>query len=101
MNFNRVDKVLLIHITSVCPEYMRRGLANRMTDVVLKEAKNRGYKLVASESTSNYTQRSKIKNFGFENIFELSFENNLATAAEIPEDWKSHTKGCVLVKRLE
>ena len=93
--------MLLIHITSVCPEYTRRGLANRMTDVVLKEAKNRGYKLVVSESTSNYTQRSKIKNFGFENVFELHFNNDLTTATDIPEELRSHTKGCLLVKRLD
>lgn len=96
-----MDEVWVIQITSVCPEYTRRGLANAMTERVLVVAKELGFTIVMSESSSTYTQRNKIKNFQFEKIMESSFADNYASYSEMPEEIKkSHNASAVLIKKL-
>ncbi|KAF6036944.1 Dat [Bugula neritina] len=96
-----VDKVFMIHVTSVLQEYTRRGLANEMTKKVLEVAKEAGFEYAVSESTSSYTQHNKIKRFGFEKIFEIDFESNYANYDMMPQSLKeTHKSAAVLVKRL-
>ncbi|KAF6023537.1 hypothetical protein EB796_018134 [Bugula neritina] len=96
-----VDKVFMIHVTSVLQEYTRRGLANEMTKKVLEVAREAGFEYAVSESTSSYTQHNKIKRFGFEKIFEIDFENNYANYDSMPAFIReSHKAVAVLTKRL-
>ena len=91
----------MIDVTTVIPEYTRRGLANQMTAKVLETAKERGFTIVMSESTSTYTQRNKINRFGFEVVLERNFSDSYANYSEMFEEMKkSHKSAAVLVKRL-
>ena len=91
----------MIQVTSVTPEYTRRGLANKMTAQVLETAKEIGYTIVVSLSTSAYTQRNKINTFHFEKLLEVSIADNYANYSQMSEELKkSHRTGTVLVKKL-
>ena len=96
-----MDKVWVIDVTSVTPEYTKRGLANQMTAKVLQTAKERGFTIAMSESTSAYTQRNKINRFGFEIVLEKSFSDNYANYSDMTDEIKkSHQSAAVLVKVL-
>lgn len=94
-----VKKALLINITSVARGYRRIGLAHQMTQVVLEEAGRRQFPLVVSESTSPYTQKSKIQRFSFEPVREFIYKESYSGYNSIPEKL-IYTKAVVLAKRL-
>lgn len=72
-----------------------------MTEVLLEEAKKRGYPLVMSESTSAFTQRNKMQKFGFEPVMEFDFAKYFASFSSLSEEVKkNHHKAIVLAKRL-
>lgn len=72
-----------------------------MTAQVLQTAKERGFKVVMSESTSAYTQHNKINRFGFEVVAEMSFDEYYATYSEAGDDFRNvHKSATALVKTL-
>lgn len=95
------NKMLYIMITSVRPQYTRRGLANLMTGKMLDVARDCRCSIVTAVSTSTYTQRNKINRFQFEKVLEMDFENNYLNFSSMPEAVrKAHDKAYLLVKRL-
>ena len=100
VNFS-VDKVWVIDIITVTPEYTKRGLANQMTAKVLRTAKERGFTIALLKSTSAYTRPQKINRFGFGIVLEKSFSDNYANYSEMTDEIKkSHQSAAVLVKVL-
>ncbi|XP_067951467.1 uncharacterized protein [Watersipora subatra] len=96
-----VDKLVAIQVTTVCPEYKKRGIANTMTAKFLEVAKGLGFSVVRAESTSAYTQHNKIKTFQFEKVLEVAYADGYATFSDMPEDIKdSHKTATILVKKI-
>lgn len=97
----RIDRAVSIQVTSVLPEYKKRGIANKMTAKFLEVAKELGFPIVTSESTSAYTQHNKMKSFQFEKVVEVSYADHYSTFPDMPEEMKSlHKTAAILVKKL-
>lgn len=72
-----------------------------MTARTIEAAKEGGFPLIMSESSSAYTQRNKINKFQFEKVVEITYEGNYENYSEMPAEIKeSHKTSAVLVKRL-
>ena len=72
-----------------------------MTSEVLEEARARGYDLIASVSTSPYTQRNNIQRHQFQVVCEIDLKDNYLNYIRMPENKKAnHTKTCVLALPL-
>lgn len=92
----------MIDLTSVCPKYQGKGLATKMTETLIEEAKRRKYPLVVSETTNAYLQRNKMVKLGFESVEEFEFSDLFRSYSSMPEDVaKIHSKAVVLVKELK
>lgn len=97
----RVNRALLIQVTAVCPEYRRQGLSNRMTAGVLEMAADKQFRIVASESTSTYTKRTKTQRFQFEVVAQEKYAMNYANYHLMSDQVReSHQSAMLLVKRL-
>ena len=89
------------NLRSVLNDYRGIGLNDYMTSEVLEEARARGYDLIASVSTSSYTQRNKIQRHQFQVVCEIDLKDNYLNYDRMPENKEAtHTKACVLAKTL-
>lgn len=92
---------MVIDMTSVCKEYTRKGLAHKMTEFLLAEAKRRQFPLVVSESTSAYTRKNKVSKFGFALVKVFEFTKYFESFSSMSDEMKAvHSKAYVLAKRL-
>lgn len=72
-----------------------------MTEAVIEEARRTGFPLIASESTSAFTQKNKIEKFGFKPLMEFDFTKCFKSYHCMSEEMrKVHNKAVVLVKEL-
>ncbi|XP_067930230.1 arylalkylamine N-acetyltransferase-like 2 [Watersipora subatra] len=95
-----VDKVWVISLLSVIPEYTKRGLGSKMSAMVLPLAKELGYTVMISEVTSYYTQRILLEKFQFETILELPF-SDYSNYSGVPENVKNtHVNALLVAKKL-
>ncbi|XP_067930467.1 arylalkylamine N-acetyltransferase-like 2 isoform X1 [Watersipora subatra] len=93
-----VDRVWVISLLSILPEYTRRGLACRLTQQVLHEAKEKGFPVIIAEVTNYYTEKVFVQKFDFDKVLELPF-SEYSNYSQVPERIKKTNINAVLVAK--